>query len=163
MRLSLIAAVADNGVIGRDNDLPWRLPADLRRFKRLTMGPHLLMGRKTFESIGRPLPGRTTVVISRGRPALPDEVLLASSLERAIEIAAAAGDDEAFVAGGEEIFREALERADRIYLTRVRADVPGDRFFPALDARRWRLASSEEREPDERNEHRLAFQVLDRI
>ncbi len=162
MRLSVIAAVAENGVIGRDNDLPWRLPADLKRFKRTTVGHHLLMGRRTFESIGRPLPGRTTVVISRGRPELPDGVRLAASLEEAIEIAAAADDDEAFVAGGAEIFREALGRADRLYLTRVEAEVEGDRFFPELDEGAWRLISSDRRDADERNAYPLDFRILER-
>ena len=162
MRLSIVAAVADNGVIGRDNDLPWRLPADLKRFKRTTMGHHLLMGRRTFESIGRPLPGRTTVVISRGRPEVPDGVLVAGSLDEAIEAARAAGDDEAFVAGGEEICRAALARADRLPLTRVRADVEGDRFFPGLDLGGWTLVSSEERPADERNAYPLEFQLWER-
>ncbi len=162
MKLSIIAALADNGTIGRDNDLPWRLPADLKRFKRTTLGHHLLMGRKTFESIGRPLPGRTTVVISRGRPDLPEGVELAASLDEAIELARAAGDDEAFVAGGAEIFRAALLRADRLYLTRIRADVDGDRFFPELDLADWELVSSEARDADERHAYPLEFQLLER-
>lgn len=163
MRLSVIAAVAENGVIGRDNDLPWRLPADLKRFKRTTMGHHLLMGRKTFESIGKPLPGRTTVVISRGQPELPEGVRLASSLGEAIEIARAAGDDEAFVAGGEEIFTEALGTADRLYLTRVESEVEGDRFFPEIDHAEWRLLTSERRPQDERHAYAIEFQLLERI
>ena len=98
MKLSIIVAVATNNVIGRDNDLPWHLSADLRRFKRLTMGHHLLVGRKTFEAIGRPLPGRQMIVLSRGRPSLPESVKLAPSLEAAIDLARSAGETEAFVA-----------------------------------------------------------------
>lgn len=162
MRVSLIAAVADNGVIGRDNDLPWHLPADLKRFKRTTLGHHLLMGRKTWESIGRALPGRTTVVISRGRPELPEGVLVAASLDEALDMARADGDDEAFVTGGADIFRVALPRADRFYLTRVRADVEGDRYFPEFDDSEWRVVSIERRDPDEKNPHRLEFQLLER-
>ena len=159
----MIAAVAENGVIGRDNDLPWRLPADLKRFKRTTMGHHLVMGRKTFESIGKALPGRTTVVISRGRPELPQGVRLAGSLEQAIEIAREAGDAEAFVAGGEAIFREALQTANRLYLTRVEAEVEGDRFFPEIDPGAWRLMTSERRGADARHAYPIEFQLLERI
>lgn len=162
MRLSLIVAMADNRVIGRDNELPWRLPADLARFKKLTMGHHLLMGRKTFETVGRALPGRTTVVISRGQPRLPDGVLLAHSLEEAIDLARAAGDDEAFVAGGGEIYRLALPLADRIYLTRVQGGFGGDTDFPHYEASEWRLLWREDREADERNEFRYSFLVLER-
>ncbi len=158
-----MAAVAQNGVIGRDNDLPWRLPADLRRFKRKTMGHHLLMGRKTWESIGKPLPGRTSVVISRGRPELPEGVRLAGSLRAAIEIAQAAGDDEAFVVGGEAIFREALTCADRLYLTLVEAEVEGDRFFPQIDEAAWRLMTTRRRKPDRRHAYPMEFQLLEAV
>lgn len=162
MRLSLIAAVAENGVIGTGNDLPWRLPADLRRFKRTTMGHHLIMGRRTFESIGRALPGRTTVVVSRGEPELPDGVRLARSIDAAIAVAREAGDDEAFVAGGAEIFRQTLDRAHRIHLTRVEASVEGDTFFPDLDPSEWRLLSTESRPADAKNPYPLRFELLEK-
>ena len=110
------------------------------------MGHHLLMGRRTFTAIGRPLPGRSTIVISRGRPPLPQGVTLASSLDEAIELARAAGETEAFVAGGAEIYRLALPRADRLYLTRIRQSFPGDAFFPAIDEDRWRLTDREDHE-----------------
>ncbi len=139
MKLSVIAAVAHGGVIGRANALPWHLPADLKRFKKLTMGHHLLMGRRTWESIGRPLPGRTTIVVSRGGVEVPAGVLTAASLEEAMRLAAAAGDDEVFVAGGAELYRRALPRADRLYLTRVLAPVQGDVLFPAWNPDEWRL------------------------
>ncbi len=163
MRLSIIAAVAENGVIGRDNDLPWRLPDDIKRFKELTMGHHLIMGRKTFETIGRALPGRTTVVISRGRPELPEGIRLAGSLEEAVDIAREAGDDEAFVAGGGQIYRLTLPLADRLYLTRLHTQFDGDTQFPALDQTQWRLLESEDREPDERNAYPYSFLVYDRV
>jgi dihydrofolate reductase len=144
--VALIAAVAANGVIGRDNRLPWRLPADLRRFKELTMGHALVMGRRTYESIGRPLPGRVTVVLTRD-PAFmaPPGALAARSLEEALAAAAAAtpGAGEVFVAGGAEVYAQALPRADRLYLTRVEAEVEGDARFPDLDPARWRLAAAE--------------------
>ena len=162
MRLSIIVAVAEFGVIGRDNDLPWYLPADLKRFKQLTMGHHLLMGRKTFEAIGRALPGRTTVVISRGRPALPDGVELAGSLDDAIALAAQADDDEVFVAGGAQIYHLAHPRADRLYLTRIHAPIAGDTRFPDLPETDWTLVSQEDHTPDEKNEYRYSFLVYDR-
>ena len=148
MKLSIIVAAADNGVIGRDNAMPWHLSADLKRFKRLTMGHHLLMGRKTFEAIGMPLPGRTMVVISRGHPQLPDGVVLASSLSQAIEVARSAGDKEAFVAGGAQIYDLALPKADRLYVTRIHQAPAGDAYFPDVDEERWKLVDQADHEAD---------------
>jgi dihydrofolate reductase len=147
MKVAIIVAVSANGVIGRDNDLPWRLSADLARFKRLTMGHHLIMGRRTFASIGRPLPGRTTVVLSRGRPELPDGVLLASSLDEALALCS--GDDQVFVAGGAAVFAECLPRADRVYLTRLHADFEGDVFFPPFEETEWDLVNREDHQAAE--------------
>jgi dihydrofolate reductase len=163
----LIVAISDNGVIGREQDLPWRLSTDLRRFKRLTMGHHLLMGRKTFESIGRPLPGRSMVAISRGAPALPEGVALAGSLEEALELARQAGDDEVFVAGGAEIFRLSLPLVDRIYLTRVHAEVEGDVQLPGLaaefeDPRVWRLVEQEQLTAGELDQYATTFEIWER-
>lgn len=158
MELSIIAAVGEGGVIGRRGDLPWHLPADLARFKRRTLGHHLLMGRRTWESIGRALPGRTTVVLSRGGVEVPDGVLVARSLEEAVAMAAAGGDEEAFVAGGAEVYRRALPAADRLYLTRVLARVEGDVRFPDYDPAGWRLAASEERAADAANPFPLRFE-----
>ena len=162
MRVALIVAVADNGVIGRAGELPWRLPTDLKRFRRLTMGHHLIVGRKTWESIGKPLAGRRMVVLSRGKAIDEPEVATCASLDQALALAAEAGDDEAFVAGGAEIYRLALPRADRIYLTRVHANPAGDARFPELELERWRLSSRWLRQPDERNRYRLTFEVYDR-
>lgn len=161
MKLSMIVAVADNGVIGKDNSLPWRLSADLKRFKSLTTGHHLLMGRKTFQSIGRPLPNRTTIVLSRGAPELPDGVLSASSLAEAIDIAKEAGETEAFVAGGATIYRDALSLADRLYLTRVQGEFEGDTRFPDWDRRKWVLVSMETC-PSKENEPRAVFELWKR-
>ncbi len=162
MRVSLIAAVADDGVIGRDRDLPWRLPADWRRFKRLTMGHHLLMGRRTWESIARPLPGRTIVVISRGAPELPAGVHLAASLDDALALARRTGDDEAFIAGGAQIYRLALPLADRLYLTRVHATFDGDTRFPPWNTSTWRLTASEDHPADAQNPHPVTFETWER-
>jgi dihydrofolate reductase len=140
--VALIAAVADNGVIGKDGGLPWRIPADLKWFRAHTMGHHVVMGRKTWASIvagsGRPLPGRTNVVVTRDAAlSVPDGVVVVDALGAAIELAAAAGDDEVFVIGGGELYRAAMPRADRIYLTRIHAHVDGDTVFPPIDESAW--------------------------
>jgi dihydrofolate reductase len=155
MTVSIIVAAADNGVIGHKNELPWRLSTDLRRFKRLTMGHHLIMGRKTFDTVGRPLPGRTIVVISRSLERAPDGILLARSLDQALHLAA--GDDEVFIAGGGEIYRLALPLADRIYLTRVHANPEGDTWFPEVDETAWHLQSRQDHEADNKNQYRFSF------
>lgn len=149
-------------VIGKDNALPWRLPADLRRFKSLTLGHHLLVGRRTFESIGRPLPGRHMVVITRRDDYRPDGVMVAHSIDEALGIASAAGDDEAFIGGGAEIFRATLGLADRIYLTLVRARIAGDTLFPELDPESWMIIAQEDRDPDNANPHALTFITYER-
>ena len=137
MRRSIIVAASTNGVIGVDNRLPWRLPADLARFKRLTMGHHLIMGRRTYESIGRPLPGRITVVLTRSAGFDVPGVLVARSLDEAFRSAEARGDDEPFVCGGADVYSQALAVADRAYLTVVERDYTGDAIFPGLDERQW--------------------------
>ena len=156
MRLNLIAAVAANRVIGRENGLPWHLSADLKHFQALTMGHHLLMGRRTFDSIGRALPGRTTVVISRDAGFSGNSILIAASIERALEIAAA--DDEIFVCGGAQIYEQMLHRADRMFITQVHADVTGDAFFPDFDdVAEWKLVDREDFESDQKNDHPFSF------
>ena len=159
--ISLIAAVSENGVVGRNNQLPWKLSADLQRFKTLTMGHHLVVGRKTFLSIGRPLPGRHMIVLSRDSAYHPSGVQVARSLAAALDLIS--GDDEVFIGGGAELFKEALERGDRLYLTTVHAEVQGDSFFPDIDAAEWEIRSSEATAADEKNEYPSTFQVLDRV
>jgi len=140
-RISIIAAVARNGVIGRGNRLPWHLPEDLKRFRALTMGHHVIMGRKTWESIGRVLPGRTMVVVSRNPGYGVAGCLIAHSLEEALGLC---GDDrEVFIIGGAEIYRQALPMAGRIYLTRIEQEVAGDTYFPAFDMVEWSETSRE--------------------
>lgn len=140
MRLSAIAALASNGVIGQGNALPWRLPEDLRRFKQLTLGHTLLMGRRTFDSIGRPLPGRTTVVLTRQPGWSHPGVLVAHDLDEALRLAPT---PEVFVAGGAEVYRLALPHTQRLLLTRLHRDYPGDTFFPEVDLSQWRLVEQE--------------------
>ncbi|SMB22812.1 Dihydrofolate reductase [Sterolibacterium denitrificans] len=141
--LTLIAAVARNGVIGLDNALPWRLPEDLRRFKALTLGHPVIMGRKTWESLGRPLPGRSNIVISRDPQYVASGATTASTLEQAIAAAAREEDQEIFVIGGAEIYRLALPLAQRLQLTEIDRDFAGDARFPAVDQRIWRETSRE--------------------
>jgi dihydrofolate reductase len=167
MKVSLIAAVAANGVIGRNNGLPWNLPADLRFFQSVTMGHTLIMGRRTWESFATPLPGRRIIVITR-RPdwqpeGLAEGVEVAHSLAESLDRARESGDSEAFVAGGTEVFREALPQADRIYLTRVEAEVPGDTYFPEFDVSGWEIIEEEHHETDADHLFPFTFQTLDRI
>lgn len=158
-RVSLIAAMAENRAIGIDNRLPWRLPADLKRFKALTMGHTLIVGRKTFESIGRPLPGRTMIVVTRRPDYAPPGVQVAHSVEEAL---AEAQGDEVFIGGGEEIFRQSLDRAGRAYLTCIQKEFPGDAFFPELDGS-WRLVEKEDHAPTVETPFAYSFRVYDRI
>jgi dihydrofolate reductase len=141
MKISLIVAVSRNGAIGLNNQLPWYLPEDLKYFKSVTMGKPLIMGRKTFDSIGRPLPGRANIVLTRDPQWTSDGVKVVQSVEQALlagEIACEASDvDEIMVIGGEQIYRMTLDLADRIYLTQVDADVEGDAFFPDIDLNDW--------------------------
>jgi len=163
MTLSIIAALANNNVIGRDNQLPWHMPADLKRFKQLTAGHHLLMGRRTYESVGKPLPGRITVVITRSQDYVPPGVAVARSLDEAISKAEAAGDPEVFIGGGHEIFNQSIHRADRMYLTRIHAEPEGDTFFPEFDdVNEWHLVDAEHHEADERNPYPYSFLTYER-
>ena len=162
MTVSLIVAVSSNGVIGRDGDLPWHLPADLKHFKCTTMGHHLIIGRRTWEEVGKPLPGRTIVVVTRSRRFFPEGVFVVRSVEQALELAAE--DDEPIIGGGSQIYRIALARdlVDRIYLTRIHAEVEGDTFFPDFDLDEWELISKEHHEADEKNEYPHSFLVYER-
>jgi dihydrofolate reductase len=160
MTVSIIVAVGDNGVIGRNNGLPWHLRADLRRFKRLTTGHHLIIGRRTWESVGTVLPGRTMIVVTSHPGEDRDRLFFVPSLARALAVAD--GDDEVFIGGGSGIYREALTIADRIYLTRVHAEPEGDARFPAFAAGAWLCRSSESHPADENNEFAYTFELLER-
>ena len=162
MIISIIAAVSENGVIGRDGQIPWDLPADLRNFKRLTMGHHLIIGRKTWESIGRPLPGRTMIILTRKPGYQTDGCLKAASLPEALEIAEQTGDDEVFIGGGSSIFEHALTLADRIYLSRVHLKVRGDTFFPEYQEKDWKLTLQVEYPKAKGQQFSFTFMILDR-
>jgi dihydrofolate reductase len=158
MTLSIIVALSTNNVIGRGNKLPWHMPADLKHFKTLTMGHHLLMGRKTFLEVGKPLPGRINVVITRDPHFAAEGVAISRSIDEAISKAEAAGDLEIFVAGGGEIFRQVIHRADRMYVTRIHAEIEGDTTFPEFDdVNEWRLADAEHFEADAKNAYPYSF------
>ena len=164
--ISLIVAAAENGVIGRGGKLPWRLSADLIRFKRLTWGHPIVMGRRTWESIGRPLPGRTSIVVTRQADfdAGFDDVVVAQDVPSALERAARAegGDEEIFIIGGSQIYEAALPHARRIYLTRVAAEVEGDAYLPAIDWSEWNQLACEPHPADAKNQYAYAFETYER-
>jgi len=139
--ISILVAMAKNRIIGINNTLPWRIPEDLKHFKKLTMGHHMIMGRKTFESIGKPLPGRTTVVVTRDRALKIEGCIMAHSLQEAI--AACAKDEEIFVVGGAGIYAQALSLADTLYITEVQREAAGDVWFPEFDRSEWQESSRE--------------------
>ncbi len=181
--ISIIVAMARNGVIGRDNSLIWHLPADLKYFKETTMGSPVIMGRKTYESVGRPLPGRTNIIVTRREGYSAEGCLVAGSLEEAVEMArrdagnaasirrdggsSVATDrkdaaKEIFIAGGGEIYRQAMGIADKIYITFVDGEFEGDTFFPPIPEREWKLVDEKHRPPDDRNKYPLIFRVYNR-
>jgi len=160
-RLSIIVAMARNRVIGARGMIPWRLPGELKRFRSVTMGHHLIMGRKTWESIGRPLPGRTSVIVTRQPGYQAPGALVAHSLDEAI--AACRGDEEIFVIGGAELYAQALPRASRLYLTVVEADVEGDTWMPELDASIWRETASESFAADVQHAYAYRCSIHERV
>jgi len=160
-RLSIIVAMARNRVIGANNAIPWHLPAELGMFKAITMGHHIIMGRNTWESIGRLLPGRTTVIVTRRRDFCVPGAIVADSLDAAL--AACRNDDEVFVIGGAQLYAAALPRADRIYLTQVDADVEGDTLMPQFDLAQWRERSAQAFSADDKNPYDYKLTVFERI
>lgn len=159
--LSILVAVAQNGVIGVNNSLPWRCPEDLKRFKALTMGHHMIMGRKTFESIGKPLPGRTTVVVTRNRELQIAGCTVVHSLDEAI--AACGTDEEIFIVGGAELYAQALPRVETLYVTEIGLDVAGDAHFPRLDTTEWRELARETHHQDAPQPLDYAFVTYRRV
>lgn len=159
--ISHIFAMDQNRVIGKDNRLPWHLPADLAYFKKVTMGHAIMMGRKTFESIGRPLPGRENVVVTRNRSFRAEGCTVLHSLEEVRQFAANR-DDGVFVIGGAELFQATLPVADRLYITKIEASFPGDTFYPAFDESQWQLVSYTKGIKDEKNPYDYAFMVYER-
>ncbi|MCZ4693316.1 dihydrofolate reductase [Ancylomarina euxinus] len=155
MPISIIVAASQNNVIGKDNQLIWRLSADLKRFKALTTGHHIIMGRKTFDSIGKPLPNRTSIIITRQADYKVEGCIVVNSLEEALAIVPA--DQEAFIIGGGTIYKEAIDKADKLYLTLVHSKFDGDTFFPKLEAKIWNSVKREDYMPDAKNEYAYSF------
>jgi dihydrofolate reductase len=163
MQISLIAAMGENRVIGAGGAIPWHLPADFKHFKELTMGHPIVMGRKTFESIGKPLPGRTNIVVTRDASYRRDGVVVVASPEAALAAAAdAEGADEVFVIGGAEMYKLFLPQAERVYLTRVHGTFEGDAFFPELGEGEWGLTSAVENAKNEKNPFDFTYEIYDR-
>lgn len=159
--ISLLVAMDNNRLIGKDNDLPWHLPADLAYFKRVTMGHSIIMGRKTFESIGRPLPGRENIIITRNKEYKADGCKVIHSIEEVLEMNH--NDKELFIIGGAEIFKEVFPHADRLYITEIDAVFTGDTFFPSFPLSEWQKTSSEKGTRDEKNPYDYNFVVYERI
>ncbi len=160
MHKSIIVAAATNGTIGQNNQLPWHLPRDLQHFRQLTMGHHVIVGRKTFESIGKPLPGRTLIVVTRNQHYHAPGCTVVHDLAAALRLAEQAGETEAFIAGGGSIYQEALAWADKIYLTAVQAIVEGDVFFPSLDVAEWIEVSRSHHPADDKHAYPYDFVEL---
>ena len=162
MIISIIVAYAKNRAIGKDNQMIWRLSTDLKRFKRLTSGHHILMGRKTFESLGKPLPNRTNIVITRNPDFEYEGVLVFSDMDEAVKHCQKAGEDELFIIGGGEIYKQMIPEAERMYITKVLATPDADTFFPDFEESEWEVTSEEAHLPDEKNDHAFIFVDLER-
>ena len=163
MRLTLIAAAAENNALGKDNHMIWHLPDDFKRFKQLTSRHHIIMGRKTFESLGKPLAGRTNIVITSNPGWNAEGVKITHSIDAALKEAFATEAKSVYIIGGGEIFKQSLSRTDRVYLTRVHATLEGDAFFPVLPENEWKLHSRLDFEPDEKHQYAYSFEIWDRV
>lgn len=162
MKISAIAAMSENRIIGKNNQLPWHLPADLQHFKTITMGSPILMGRKTYESIGRPLPGRMNLIMTRNTLFEAPGCIVISSIEEAIKQANATGSQELFIIGGADIYQQLLPAIDRLYLTIVEGSFDGDAYFPQLNPKDWQETEKQTFFADTNNPHDYRFIVLDR-
>lgn len=161
--ISLVVAAAKNNVIGKDNQLLWRLPEDMKFFKNVTWGMPVVMGRKTFESLGKPLPGRKNIVITRQNNWTAEGTIAVKSLDDALFLVKNMDVKEMMVIGGGEIYQMAFEKAKRIYITRVDAEPEGDTYFPAIDPKVWKLVSQKDHEADEKHQFSYSFQIWERI
>lgn len=158
--LTMIAAAAENNALGKDNDLVWHLPDDFKRFKLLTSGHHIIMGRKTFESFPKPLPNRTHVIITRKDDYKPDEAIVVNSLEEAVKVSKL--DEQPFIIGGGEIYKLGMDIADRIELTRVHAEFEADTFFPEIEDSEWELVKEQFHDKDEKHDHSFTYLTYER-
>ena len=163
MLISTIVATAQNNVIGKDNQIPWYLPADLQYFKKITINHHIIMGRNCFESIGRPLPKRTNVVVTRNPFFIATGCVVTHSIEEALRLAEKNGEEEVFIIGGGEVYQQSVEFWDRIYWTEVALNTEGDVFFPKIEMKNWKLTSEEKHAKDDKNEMDFVFKIYDKI
>ena len=166
MKISLIVAVAENGVIGKDNGLPWHLPADMKYFRDTTMGHCVIMGRKNYDSIPlkyRPLEGRINIVVTRQRNFQAEKCILAGSVEEALKEAESRNEEEVFVIGGADIYRQTIGLADTLYVTHIRHSFEGDAFFPAIEPGRWMKIIQKDQQVDEKNKFPFSFSVYEKI
>ncbi len=158
--ITIIAAIAENNALGKDNQLIWHLPADLKRFKQVTLNHHIIMGRKTFESLGKPLPNRTTIIITRNKNYSAKGCIVVNSLKKAIE--ASKNDENPYILGGAEIYKQAMEIADKLDLTFVHHKFEADAFFPIIDSKIWKETSREDFKADEKNKYNFSFVTFER-
>jgi len=158
MIVSIIVAVGEKGEMGLHNQLPWYLPADMKYFKTTTAGHHVVMGRKTYESLGKPLPNRVNVVITRN-PDFKADARIVTNIQSAIDIAEEGNEKECFILGGADIFKQSIPLCDKMYITRIHQTFEADTFFPAINVSDWKLESSEAHEPDEKNKYSYTFEV----
>lgn len=163
MTISLVVAAATNHAIGKEGKMPWHLPNDMKHFKNVTWGMPVIMGRKTFESLGKVLPGRKNIVVSRQPGFQPEGTVVVKSIEDALFVAKEADANEVMVIGGGEIYKALFDKARRIYLTRVEAEPEADTFFPSLHPRQWHLLSQQRHEADEKNDYNYSFELWERI
>ncbi|MDN5203187.1 dihydrofolate reductase [Fulvivirgaceae bacterium BMA10] len=154
---SIIAAKSNNNVIGKNNDLVWHMPADMKYFMNKTKGHYVIMGRKTFESLGKPLPGRPTIIITRKKGYKVENCWVVPTIEEAFKIAEDEGQQHVFILGGAQIYKQTMDVADNMFITEIKGEFEGDAFFPAIDHNKWKEASREEHQPDERNKYPYAF------
>ena len=157
MIISCIVAVSENWVIGKDNQIPWYLPADLKYFKKRTSGHHIIMGRKCFQSIGRPLPKRTNIIISRNPFFIVSNCFTANSIQESLNIAFENGETEAFIIGGSQIYEQSMDLWDRLYLTKIHTHVEGDVYFPLQDLSDWKIENEVNHLADAKNPHNYSF------
>lgn len=163
MKVTCIVAVAKNNVIGNGNEIPWYLPNDLKYFKKTTLNHHIIMGRKCYESIGKPLPKRTNIIVTRDPYYIVSNCLIAHSIEEALQIANNNGEEEAFIIGGGKIYEQTVKLWDKLHITEVDLEIEGDVYFPKIDMSNWSLESREENKPDTKNKFAHSFNVYDRI
>jgi dihydrofolate reductase len=163
MIISCIVAISKNNVIGKDNDIPWYLPADLQYFKKITLNHHIIMGRNCYNSIGKPLPKRTNIIVTRDAFFISSNCLVARSIDEALAMAHSNGEEEVFIIGGGQIYTQTQNIWNRLYLTEVDLEVEGDIRFPEMDYKSWKLLSEEKHLKDEKNPHNYCFKILEKI